>query len=66
VIAYSGPFSTKEASVFHHVEVANRSARVGSVEERLVRFDGESLILTTPPDAEGAYEITWRRAKMNG
>lgn len=61
MIAYSGRFSIKDGSVFHHVEAANRSARVGNSEERLARFEGDTLLLTTRPAAEGTYEITWRR-----
>lgn len=61
MIAYSGKFSVKDGSVFHHVEVANKTARIGNVEERLARFDGNDLILTTRPDAKGTYEIIWRR-----
>lgn len=61
MIAYSGSFSTKAESVFHHVDVANRSSRVGNIEERCARFEGDDLILTTRPKSEGTYEIVWRR-----
>lgn len=63
LIAYSGRFSIKGQSVFHHVEVASRSNRVGETEERLAELCDEILILRTPPDDSGIYEISWKRIR---
>jgi hypothetical protein len=61
IIAYSGTFSIDANVVSHHVKVAADSKRANTTEPRVASFRGEDLVLTTKPNADGYWEIVWRR-----
>jgi len=61
IIAYSGTFSIADNVVSHHIKMAADAKRVNTVEPRVAHFRGEDLVLTTMPNAEGYWEIVWRR-----
>jgi len=63
IIAYSGRFSIKGKKIFHHIDVASRSDRIGTTEERLVSFQNDILVLQASASSKGIYEITWRKIK---
>ncbi|MGA2418462.1 MAG: lipocalin-like domain-containing protein [Candidatus Acidiferrum sp.] len=62
-LAYAGSYSVMEDRVIHHVEVSSVQNWVNTDLLRMVRFAGDTIILTTPPAGEEAlaYELTWQR-----
>ena len=65
IIAYSGRFSVSGERVFHHIDVASRSNRVGNSEERLASFNDDDLLLKASAADGSFYEMTWRRVRSN-
>jgi hypothetical protein len=61
IIAYSGTFSIDDNVVSHHIKIAADAKRVNTIEPRIASFRGEDLVLITKPNAEGYWEIVWRR-----
>lgn len=61
IIAYSGTYSVEDDKVTHHVKVSPTPERMKRSGVRLASFVGEDLVLATEPDAEGRYEIIWRK-----
>ncbi len=61
IIAYSGTFTVEDDKVMHHVKISPYPDRTKQSGVRLVSFVGEDLVLATEPDAEGRYEIIWRK-----
>ncbi len=65
VVAYAGHYEVKGDQVLHHVEVSFFPNWVGTTNVRRFRWQGNMLILSTPPDAQGAVRrIHWE--KMTG
>ena len=62
VIAYAGRYEVDGDRVLHHVQVAFLPDWVGTTNVRVYRFEGNRLILSTPPDAQGGVRrIHWQR-----
>ena len=65
-VSYCGRYEVRGDSVFHHVEVAFFPNRVGTSQRRFMHFDGDRLLLTTPPMLMSGKEqegrILWERA----
>jgi hypothetical protein len=49
VTAYSGPYTFDGKTVEHHVDISWNEVFTGMTLRREVRFDGDRIILTTPP-----------------
>ncbi len=47
--AYAGRYTLTRDGVIHHVEVAADPTRIGNDQERFTRFEGNKLVITTPP-----------------
>lgn len=66
---YCGRYRLKEDRVEHSVEMCLCPSLLGTVQIRYFRFDGDDLILTTPPltraGTTGTAELIWRRAAKN-
>jgi len=63
---YAGRYTLKEDRVEHKVEMCLCPNLLGSTQVRYFRFDGDDLVLTTPPltraGATGTAELVWRKA----
>jgi len=64
---YCGRYRLEEDRVLHTVEMCLCPNLLGSVQTRYYRFDGEDLVLSTPPltraGTTGTAELIWRRAQ---
>ena len=62
-IAYSGTWELRsEEEVVHRVTLATRASFVGADLVRSVSWEGEDLVLTTPPRSGWVNVLRWRRA----
>jgi len=61
IIAYSGTFSIAGNKVLHHIRVSPDPRLVGTTAIRLISFQGADLVLKTEPNADGYWEIVWRK-----
>jgi hypothetical protein len=65
--AYCGKYEVTKDKVKHLVEVGFVPNRVGEKEERFYKFEGDKLILITPPMTYGGKQVkfyaTWKRVK---
>jgi hypothetical protein len=63
-VAYAGTYSVDEdeSVVIHHVTLSLFPNLVGSDQRRLVTFDGEHLLLATPPENGRTMILRWERA----
>jgi len=65
--AYAGRYTFTGHQVIHHVEIASIKNWVNVDLTRDVRFDGNRLILRTPPMTSGGvlqtFELVWERLK---
>jgi hypothetical protein len=65
--AYCGKYKVTKDKVTHLVEVGLVPNRVGEKEERFYKFEGDKLILITPPMTYGGKQVkfyaTWKRVK---
>jgi hypothetical protein len=65
--AYCGKYEVTKDKVTHLVEVGFVPNRVGEKEERFYKFEGDKLILITPPmtygDKQVKFYATWKRVK---
>lgn len=63
--AYAGTFEVSEGRVIHRLEHCTFPNWIGSEQVRFVRFDGDRLILETPPlpsgDGEAVSRLIWER-----
>lgn len=66
-IAYAGRYTFAGARVVHHVELSLVPNWANIELVRLVRFEGEQMVLRTPPIQVGGVsevvELTWERIK---
>jgi Lipocalin-like domain len=64
-IAYAGRYTFEGSQVVHHVEVASIQNYVNRDLVRSVRFEGDRLVLVTPPTPVNGkvqtIELTWQR-----
>ena len=62
-LAYSGTWELRgKEEVVHHVSLATRESFVGKDLVRAVSWDGDDLVLTTPPTRDGVVHVLrWRR-----
>jgi hypothetical protein len=62
---YAGRYRLEEDKVLHTVEMCLCPNLLGSVQTRYFRFDGEKLVLSTPPvtraGVTGTAELIWRK-----
>ena len=64
VVSYAGRYEVKDGSVHHHIEMALNPSLVGQTRTRRIQMNGDDLILTTDPDADGNFgRIRWRRVR---
>jgi len=62
-LAYSGTWELRGGEeVVHHVSVSTRESFVGRDLVRAVSWEGDELVLTTPPRDGVANVLRWRRA----
>lgn len=62
VVAYAGHYEVKGDQVLHHVEVSFFPNWVGTTNVRKFQWQGNMLILMTPPDAQGRVRrIHWEK-----
>ena len=65
--SYCGRFTVEGDVVLHHIEVAFFPNRIGTSQRRFFSFDGDRLLLTTPPmlikGQENVGHILWERAR---
>lgn len=65
LFAYAGSYEVSGDKVIHHVEIASVENWVNTDLIRVVRFDGDRIILTTPPLSVGGRvqttELVWER-----
>ena len=63
--SYCGTYEIRDDRVIHHVEVSLFPNRVGTDQERIFRFDDDTLSLTTPPLLSGGKRrvghLVWKR-----
>ena len=66
-ISYCGKYEVTEDRVIHHVEVSFYPNWIGENQERFYKFEGDKLILSTPPMILGGKQqsgyLIWERAK---
>ena len=64
-ISYSGRYQVEEKSVFHHIEVSLFPNWIGDKQERFYKFEGDTLILSTPLQLVGGMmlssHLVWER-----
>ena len=68
-VAYAGTYTFTSDKVVHHVEAASIQNWVNTDLVRSARFEGDRLILKTPPTARGgvaqSIELVWQRLNTN-
>jgi hypothetical protein len=57
-VAYAGRYTLKSDEVIHHVEISFIQDWVGTDQIRSIKFEGERLVLATPPMPVGGKIIT--------
>jgi hypothetical protein len=64
-IAYAGRYTLDGDKVIHHVEIASIQDWVDTDLIRSIRFEGERIVLATPPSLDGGkiltFELIWQR-----
>ncbi len=65
-LSYCGRYRVEDDSVVHTVEMSAFPNWTGEDQRRFVRFDGDRVVLRTPPivrnGVSGVAELVWRRA----
>ena len=68
-LAYAGRYTLTEDQVIHHVEVSSIQNWTGTDLVRLIKFQGDRIILVTLPTSIGekiqTWELIWERAPAN-
>jgi hypothetical protein len=63
--AYAGHYTLKDDQVIHHIEISSVQNYVTQHLVRTVRFEGDEIVLTTPPTVVNGriqqMELIWRR-----
>lgn len=64
-IAYAGRYALDGDKVIHHVEIASIQDWVDTDLIRSIKFEGERIVLATPPSLDGGkiqtFELIWQR-----
>ena len=64
-IAYAGRYTLDGDKVIHHVEISSIQDWVDTDLVRSVKFEGERIVLATPPSLDGGkiqtFELIWQR-----
>jgi hypothetical protein len=64
-IAYAGRYTLKGDKVIHHVEISSIQDWVNTDLIRRIKFEGERIVLATPPSLDGGiiqtFELIWQR-----
>jgi hypothetical protein len=64
-LAYAGRYTLSQEKVIHHVEICSIQNYVGKDLARDVKFQGDRIVLTTPPTLVNgsiqSIELTWQR-----
>jgi hypothetical protein len=72
MLAYAGTYSIRGDTVTHHIEVSWNEAWSGTSQERIARFDGDRVHLSTRPSpdlASGRMSVrtmTWQKLPDGG
>jgi len=61
MIAYGGPYTLDGDRMDHHIEFHSDLKRIGTINHRRIRFDGEKLILSNSENGS-LNEMVWERA----
>jgi hypothetical protein len=61
VVSYSGPFTLNGDEVTHKVDVSWNESWTGTEQRRLVKFDGDRLLLSTPVSRDPIDGLTSMR-----
>jgi hypothetical protein len=63
--AYAGRYTLKEDRVIHHVEISSLQNWANTDLVRLIQFQGDRIVLRTPPAAANGkiqtWELVWER-----
>lgn len=66
-VSYAGPYEVRGDRVHHHVEASLFPDWVGTTQERIYKFEGNCLTLSTDPIPLGGAQLTvaliWERVK---
>ncbi len=66
-LAYAGRYTLKGDEVTHHVEISSIQNYVGKDLVRSVKFQGDQIVLVTPPTRVNGkiqtIELTWQRLR---
>ena len=64
-IAYAGRYALDGDRVIHHVEISSIQDWVDTDLIRSIKFEGERIVLATPPSLDGGkiqtFELIWQR-----
>jgi hypothetical protein len=64
-IAYAGRFTLDGNKIIHHVEISSIQDWVDTDLIRTIKFEGDRIILATPPQPSGGnlqtFELIWQR-----
>ena len=62
---YCGPYEALGDKNIHHIELSSDPMLVGTDQHRLVRFEGDTMVLTASPSIAGGpgstADIVWKR-----
>ncbi|MEV6121149.1 alpha/beta fold hydrolase [Streptomyces sp. NPDC052077] len=64
-LGYAGTFAHTGDRVVHRLEIASVPQWVGTEQVRAVRFDGDELTLSPPPENDRTLALTWRRHRTS-
>lgn len=63
--AYSGRYTLNGDKIIHHVEISSIQDWVDTDLIRSIKFEGERIVLATPPSLDGGkiqtFELIWQR-----
>jgi hypothetical protein len=64
-LAYAGSYTLRGEKVIHHIEVSSIQNYVGTDLVRSVQFEGDRIVLVTPPTPSNGkmqtFELIWQR-----
>jgi hypothetical protein len=67
-LAYAGTYTLQKNKVIHHVEIASIQNYVNRDLVRNIKFDGDRIVLTTPPTQMNGklqtVELIWQRLQL--
>lgn len=69
MLAYAGTFTLEGDTVTHHIDISSNETWTGTAQVRKVKFEGETLVITTPAQPRSkdglvsVGELRWGRVK---